>query len=198
MGNLQLTTTTSSATANLGTADGINEAYFGTNIGGYNLQPTDLAITLIYYNGSTMMEADTVFNSTYPWNSYPGPLLNNGNGPFDFRRVAIHELGHTIGLADIDGTVPLAIMDIDISNLYNLTSDDIAGAQFLYGAPGSNLPIPTSPIILPFISYSGDFNADGKQDILWRTETLRSGRCGVTAQFRSNFPPQAINGRSRG
>ncbi len=29
-------------------------------------------------------------------------------------------------------------------------------------------PIPSSPVILPFISYSGDFNADGKQDILWR------------------------------
>jgi FG-GAP-like repeat/Matrixin len=171
MANLQLTTSFAASAANLGTQDGINEAYFGTSIGGtggYNLQPTDLAITLIYYNGSTMTETDTVFNSAYSWNSYPGPLLNNGNGPFDFRRVAIHELGHTIGLADIDGTVPLAIMDIDISNLYNLTSDDIAGAQFLYGAPGSNLPIPTSPVILPFLSYSGDFNADGKQDILWR------------------------------
>jgi hypothetical protein len=75
--------------------------------------------------------------STFPWNSYPGPLLNNGNGPIDFRRVAIHELGHTIGLADINGTNPLGIMDIDVSNIYYLTSDDVAGAQALYGAPAN-------------------------------------------------------------
>jgi Matrixin len=136
MANLQLTATPSSGTS-LGTQDGINEAYFGTNIAGYNLQPSDLAITVIYYEGSTMVEADTVFKSTVPWNSYPGPLLNSGNGPIDFRRVAIHELGHTIGLADINGTNPLAIMDIDVSDIYVLTSDDIAGAQTLYGAPAA-------------------------------------------------------------
>ncbi len=36
---------------------------------------------------------------------------------------------------DINGTDPLAIMDIDVSDIYYLTSDDIAGAQDLYGAP---------------------------------------------------------------
>jgi Matrixin len=166
--NLELTTTTAPASPRLGTQDGINETYFGTQIGGYTLMPDDLAITVIYYEGSVMEESDTVFKSTVQWNSYPGALLNNGNGPFDFRRVAIHELGHTIGLADINGTDPLAIMDIDVSNIDNLTSDDIAGAQSLYGPPGLNYPIPTNPVILPFLSYSGDFNADGKQDILWR------------------------------
>ena len=168
MKNLQLTTSTSPSTRNLGTQDGVNEAYFGTSIGGYNLQANDLAITVIYYEGSILAESDTVFKSTVAWNSYPGPLLNGGNGPFDFRRVAIHELGHTIGLGDINGTDPLAIMDIDVSNIDSLTADDIAGAQDLYGPPGSSSPVPANPVILPFISYSGDFNADGKQDILWR------------------------------
>ena len=60
MGNLQLTTTTSSGTTNLGTEDGINEAYFGTSIGGSNLRPERARLTEIYYEGSTMMEADTV------------------------------------------------------------------------------------------------------------------------------------------
>jgi hypothetical protein len=155
MAHLQLTTTTSPGT-NLGTQDGINEAYFGTNIAGYNLQPSDLAITVIYYEGSTLTEADTVFTSTVPWNSYPGPLLNNGNGPIDFRRVAIHELGHTIGLADINGTDPLAIMDIVVSNIYYLTSDDIAGAQALYGAPAN----PAShPPLGP--------NRNGQAELVW-------------------------------
>jgi hypothetical protein len=166
--NLELTTTTAAGSSRLGTQDRINETYFGTQIGGYNLMPDDLAITVIYYQGSTLEESDTVFKSTVQWNSYSGPLLNNGNGAFDFRRVAIHELGHTIGLADINGTDPLAIMDIDVSDIDSLTSDDIAGAQSLYGPAGPSLTIPTGPTILPFLSNSGDFNADGKQDILWR------------------------------
>jgi Matrixin len=166
--NLQLTTVTAPSSPRLGTQDGINESYFGTQIGGYNLMPNDLAITVIYFEGSVLVESDTVFKSTIQWNSYPGPLLDNGNGAIDFRRVAIHELGHTIGLADINGTNPLAIMDIAVSDIDNLTSDDIAGAQSLYGPAGTNYPIPTSPVLLPFISSSGDFNADGKQDILWR------------------------------
>src|SRR5271165_3913602 len=29
-------------------------------------------------------------------------------------------------------------------------------------------PVPTTPTITDFLSSSGDFNADGKQDILWR------------------------------
>jgi len=29
-------------------------------------------------------------------------------------------------------------------------------------------PVPTAPVITNFISYSGDFNGDGRQDILWR------------------------------
>jgi Matrixin len=154
MANLQLTATPSAGTS-LGTQDGINEAYFGTNIAGYNLQPSDLAITVIYYEGSTMVEADTVFKSTVPWNSYPGPLLNNGNGPIDFRRVAIHELGHTIGLADINGTNPLAIMDIDVSDIYYLTSDDIAGAQALYGAAANGTHPPLGP------------NRNGQAELAW-------------------------------
>jgi hypothetical protein len=156
MANLQLTTSVSPA-INPGAEGGINEAYFGTNIAGYNLQPSDLAITVIYYEGSTLVEADTVFKSTVAWNSYPGPLLNNGNGPIDFRRVAIHELGHTIGLADINGTNPLAIMDIVVSDIYHLTSDDIAGAQALYGAkPASN---GTHPPLGP--------NRNGQAELVW-------------------------------
>ncbi len=163
MADLQLTTSTSPGTSP-GTGDGVNVAYFGTSIAGYALDQNTLALTVIYYDGTTMVEADTAFNSTFPWNSYTGPLLSDGL--IDFRRVAIHELGHTIGLGDIIGTNPLAIMDEVVSNLYNLTPDDITGAESLYGVPKSLLP--TNPVITYFISYSGDFNGDGRQDILWR------------------------------
>jgi hypothetical protein len=146
MANLQLTTSPSPATSP-GTEDGINEAYFGTSIAGSALDQNTLALTVIYYEGTTMVESDTAFNSTFPWNSYLGPLLSSG--VIDFRRVAIHELGHTIGLADINGTNPLAIMDIDVSNIYYLTSDDIAGAQALYGAPANPASNGTHPPLGP-------------------------------------------------
>ena len=89
------------------------------------------------------------------------------SGAIDFRRVAIHELGHTIGLDDINGTDPLAIMDIDVSDIYYLTSDDIAGAQDLYGAPGSSYPIPARSYY-PSSVTRAILMRDGKEDILWR------------------------------
>jgi hypothetical protein len=156
MADLQLTTSPSPASSP-GAQDGINEAYFGTSIAGSALDQNTLALTVIYDEGTTLVESDTAFNSTIPWNSYPGSLLSNG--VIDFRRVAIHELGHTIGLADINGTNPLAIMDIDVSNIYYLTSDDIAGAQALYGAPASPPSNGTHPPLGP--------NRNGQAELVW-------------------------------
>jgi Matrixin len=98
---------------------------------------------------------------------YTGPLLDNGNGPIDFRRVAIHELGHTIGLADINGTNPLAIMDIDVSDIYYLTSDDIAGAQALYGAQAGSTPSSPHPPLGP--------NRNGQAELVWQ-DTITGAR----------------------
>jgi hypothetical protein len=69
-------------------------------------------------------------------------------------------------LADINGTIPPAIMDISVSNIDTLTADDITGVESLYGIPANQLP--PNPVVTNFISRSGDFNGDGKQDILWR------------------------------
>jgi len=179
MANLQLTTSVSPA-INPGLEDGINEAYFGTSIAGSPLDQNTLALTVIYYEGTTMVEADTAFNSTFPWNSYPGPLLNNGNGPIDFRRVAIHELGHTVGLGDINGTNPLAIMDIVVSNIYYLTSDDIAGAQALYGVPAN--PAGTYPPLGP--------NRNGQAELVWQNATTGASSIWV---MHSGVPAYVIN-----
>jgi len=43
------------------------------------------------------------------------------------------------------------------------------GAERRLDAPISRfVPVPNRPTITNFISYSGDFNGDGRQDILWR------------------------------
>ncbi|HEX4640665.1 MAG TPA: matrixin family metalloprotease, partial [Chthoniobacterales bacterium] len=91
-----------------------------------------LAVTLVESRNAVLLEADTIFNSAYHWDSYRGPL----NGSQDFHRVALHEFGHVVGLAHPDGANPpqhvTAIMNSTISNIDTLQADDINGAKSIY------------------------------------------------------------------
>ena len=185
--------------------DAVNEAFFGSSIGGSRLDSNTLALTIYIYNPNTngMTEADTAFNPTISWNSYRGPLA--ANGVIDFRRVAIHELGHVLGLdhPDTHGQDVNAIMNSIVSDVDTVTADDIAGIQALYGAPANGSPTPTptrpSPVITTFLSYPGDFNGDGKQDILWRN--TQTGEVdiwfmnGVSAISKASFGLVGLNWR---
>ena len=74
--------------------------------------------------------AGIVFNQNVSFGSYDGPLQTN---LIDFRRVALHELGHALGMAhENDSGIP-AIMAPEISDIDRLTADDIAGVQSIYG-----------------------------------------------------------------
>ena len=55
----------------------------------------------------------------------------------DIQRVFLHELGHALGLdhPDSAGQHVAAIMNSVVSDLSQLSADDEAGIQFLYGAP---------------------------------------------------------------
>jgi hypothetical protein len=87
---------------------------------------------------STMVEADVVFDRSRTWNSYRGNLTRASNGStlLDFRRVALHEFGHVLGLdhPDQHGESVTAIMNSRISNTDSLQADDINGARSIYGA----------------------------------------------------------------
>ena len=111
-----------------------------------------LAVTLVTPrepgNEFRLVEADVVFNQSYEWGVYSGPLQPDS---MDFHRVALHEFGHVLGLDHPDQAKPrqnvLAIMNSTISYVDSLQIDDINGAHSIYdsgpaylaGNPAPNL-----------------------------------------------------------
>lgn len=118
--------------------DGSNSVFFSDTIYADPFPTGVLAVTLNYsHTAGAFTETDVIFNNSIKWNSYRGPIQGSGaTATWDLHRVALHEFGHVLGLAHPDehGQVVTAIMNSTISNLDQLTADDIAGARFLYGA----------------------------------------------------------------
>jgi predicted Zn-dependent protease len=121
------------------TGNDLNEIAMDSKADDEDFPERTLAVTLTYRVGNRKTEGDIVFNTAYNWNSYRGNLRSN---PEDIRRVALHELGHVLSLLHPDEAEPAqsvaAIMNSTVGNLETLSSDDIAGAQYLYGAPGAS------------------------------------------------------------
>jgi hypothetical protein len=93
-----------------------------------------LAITLIYTpRDAIFVETDVIFNEGFTWDSYRGPLSPDVE---DFRRVALHEFGHVVGLDHPDQASPKqtvsALMNSTIGNNDSLQLDDINGAKSIY------------------------------------------------------------------
>ena len=125
-----------------GTDDnGKNEIFFADAPYGMTWDTNTLAVTTAWYIGNQRAEADIIFNTFhttgtgFSWDSYRG---NQRGNTIDVQRVALHELGHVLGLDHPDdaGQTVTAIMNSHVSNLDSLAADDITGAQSLYGPPG--------------------------------------------------------------
>ena len=118
-------------------SNGTTEVSMQPSIYGNNLGSGTLAVTFLNYSNGQMHEADVVFNVTdYKFNSYRGFVGANQ----DFHRIALHELGHVLGLDHShDGN---AIMYPNASGTDHLQADDITGVQSIYGAPAT-APTPT-------------------------------------------------------
>ena len=116
--------------------DSVNELAFSATVEGQAWGSGVLAVTLSssFTSIHERASADILFNTAYTWDSYRGSQTSSK----DIRRVALHELGHVLGLDHPDqaGQSVSAIMNSTVSNLDALTADDIAGAQNLYGLPG--------------------------------------------------------------
>lgn len=150
MGGVQLAKVMDS-TKPVSSGDGINSASFASTVFGDSFGTGVLAVTYYRSLGTTMTEADVLFNTAQSFDSYRGNLQFNSQGKCvcDIQRVFLHELGHALGLAHPDsaGQTVVAVMNSVVSNLSQLAADDDAGIHFLYGAPA---PTPTpSPSATP-------------------------------------------------
>jgi predicted Zn-dependent protease len=114
-------------------------------------------------NGGTDA-GDIFFNSNYNWSS------SNG---YDLETVAIHELGHALGLGEstVQGSVMYGYYNgVDTT----LSSDDIAGLRSIYGAPpapyGSNKSLTTAWNLTPNINATTGQLALANQSLLSPTD----------------------------
>lgn len=132
----------------------INNVHFAGDIYGQAWGNGVLAVTLTFSSRASNTETDVLFNNRLNWDSYRGAQRFTAAGQpiYDFRRVALHEFGHALGLdhPDEEGQSVSALMNSRITALDTLTADDITGAQSLYGAATSTGPTtPTSPPTTP-------------------------------------------------
>lgn len=141
-----------SITASTGSTqnNGVNDVLFASTYAGQPFGSRTLAVTLISAAGASGLrytETDLVFNTAFSWDSYRGAL--RANSVVDIRRVALHELGHVLGLDHPDEADPpqavAAIMNSVVSNVETLQPDDIAGATALYGTAIPPTQITTQP-----------------------------------------------------
>jgi serralysin len=78
----------------------------------------------------------TIVSSTIGFDTAENYVVGEGNvgsGNVNFKTVAIHEIGHAIGIShsSVTPAIMQAFIDDDVNSLQN---DDIEAAQFLYGA----------------------------------------------------------------
>ena len=119
-------------------SDSLNGVDFREDVCGTEFGEQTLAVTLIstqkqLLGPPKMTEADIVVNQGVPLDIFDGNLQQFGArfDGIDFRRIALHELGHALGL-DHELSAS-AMMAATVSNLDRLTEDDIAGVNTLYG-----------------------------------------------------------------
>ncbi|MDI6843050.1 MAG: cell wall-binding repeat-containing protein [Anaerosomatales bacterium] len=132
---------TTSASAPL--KDGVNTVFFSTDCAsgvlGYN------TIWMWLADPPEMFESDILLNDNYSWGS------TATSTQWDVQTVALHELGHTVGLDDQyeeHGDVMAAGSWGE--NVRSLSYDEIAGAIYLYGLAGApiapEIVSPTHPV----------------------------------------------------
>ena len=118
--------------------DSRNGVGFTSDVCGSAFGEATLAVTLTQSSSQVLgppaiARTDIVVNDAVRYDIFGGSFSQFGIpfGSIDFGRVALHELGHALGLEH--SSTALAIMAPTISNIDSLQEDDIAGVNALYG-----------------------------------------------------------------
>lgn len=136
-GNLNISTKRTPGVSKM-FGNGINAVFFANEAFGFTVDE-GFAYSVTFWNSSQRFtEAKIFFNANTAWDAHRG-----GSDSAEIIRLALHELGHGIGLAhpsdygqNVDALMnPMVVFD-------QLQPDDVAGGQALYGVPSGN-PTPT-------------------------------------------------------
>jgi hypothetical protein len=102
------------------------------------------------YNGQQILHADVAFDL------YDQFSPTGAGTPISFYLVAMHEIGHALGLNHEDD-VPAVMNSVINENLTGPTDDDIAGIRSLYGpAPTAIAAVTTPAVSAGFIALFDD------------------------------------------
>ena len=119
--------------------DGFNSVAFLPEMCGESFGKSALAVTALRYQSqllgpAAIIEADIFINENVNFDIFRGKTSTQNqstNIKVDFRRTALHELGHVIGLGH-ELTNP-AIMKPSYGDIDQLQEDDLLGVSSLYG-----------------------------------------------------------------
>jgi len=105
-----------------------NGVQFAANNCGSAFGSSTLAVQTSFFSGARRTRTSINFNTRFAWGIFSGFR----SGLVDFRRVALHELGHSVGLNHEDDPALPSIMRTSITGIRELQQDDLNGAAARY------------------------------------------------------------------
>ena len=118
---------------------GVNSVAFTSDVCGTAFGSGTLAVTLTTSFGDATSRSIILFDESEPWDVYNGPRFgpNGFRFEFDFRRVAVHEVGHALGLDH--STVEEAVMYPFVTDVETPQADDLLGVAARYDLDNDNI-----------------------------------------------------------
>lgn len=117
------------------TNDGQNVLVWNANIPDPNF-PNALALTIPTYNNTTgaYLDADIIFNGSYPWSTQPS------SQQYDIEGTSTHEIGHLLGLdhSQTSGSTMFPTASPGVCSCRTLKQDDIDGVCTIYPSGSSS------------------------------------------------------------